>query len=191
MQSSQNQFLLQMRLTLLVQTVAPLIGLGLLLIIDEVTCFQNSIDSVHQSKFRVSNRPNPTIHCSAGGINSYSSIRLFALPRVIVFDLDNTLWTPELYQLRRLERSDQIPVAGSDVELFDGAKEVLENILPNLRGSDGDEKPILAIASRTNRVDWAENLLDQFQLRDRFDAIEIFPGIKTNHFSKIQRYYIL
>jgi len=168
-----------MRLTLSAQTVAPLIGLGLLSII-EVTCFQYYINNVHQSKFRVSNRPNP-------GINSYSNIRLFALPRVIVFDLDNTLWTPELYQLRRLDRSNQIPVAGSDVELFDGAKEVLENILPNLRGGDGDKKPILAIASRTNRVDWAENLLDQFQLRDRFDAIEIFPGIKTNHFSKIQR----
>jgi len=154
----------------LVRTFTPLIGVGLLVIIGEVACFQYY-----------------TTHGSTGSINSYSHSRLFALPRVIVFDLDNTLWTPELYKLRHLERSDEIPVAGRDVELFDGAKEVLEYILPNLGGGDGEEKPILAIASRTNKVGWAEDLLDQFQLRDQFDAIEIFPGIKTNHFAKIQR----
>ena len=153
----------------LVRNFALLIGVTLSIIVDEVACFQNT--------------PNGVRH----GINSCSEIRLFALPRVIVFDLDNTLWTPELYQLRRLERSNQIPVAGRDVELFSGAKEVLENIIPNLSGDDGDQKPILAIASRTNKVEWAEDLLDQFKLRDLFDAIEIFPGTKTNHFSKISR----
>ncbi|OEU16232.1 hypothetical protein FRACYDRAFT_154781, partial [Fragilariopsis cylindrus CCMP1102] len=107
-------------------------------------------------------------------------------PRVIVFDLDNTLWTPELYQLRRLERANTIPVAGKDVKLFDGAKEILDNIIPNL-SSDGSTKPILAIASRTKSVDWAELLIDEFKLRERFDVIEIFPGIKTNHFTRIQR----
>lgn len=158
--------MLAMKSELLVRTFALLIGVVLSIVIDEVACFQNALSGVRS------------------GVSGYSKSALFALPRVIVFDLDNTLWTPELYQLRRLDRSNQIPVAGRDVELFDGAREVLENIIPNLQG---DEKPILAIASRTNKVDWAEDLLDQFQLRDMFEAIEIFPGTKTNHFSKISR----
>lgn len=153
--------------------IFALFGLGLLSLLDGVACF-----------------PITTINGpSQGSVNSCdnSNSRLSALPRVIVFDLDNTLWTPELYKLRRLERANQIPVAGRDVELFPGAKQVLETILPNLGGSDDDEKPILAVASRTNKVEWAEDLLDQFQLRDLFDVIEIFPGTKTNHFAKIQR----
>lgn len=170
-----------MKLELLMRTFASLIGVGLSVIIDDVACFQ------YNSKFHVSIGPSRAARRNNGSTNSNSNNRLFALPRVIVFDLDNTLWTPELYKLRKLERSNQIPIAGKDVKLFDGAKEVLENILPNLRGADGDEKPILAIASRTNKVEWAEDLLDQFQLRDLFSAIEIFPGIKTNHFAKIQR----
>jgi len=148
-----------------VRNVAFWIGLGLSMFMDSATGFQNTLKGPHT-------------------IRRCSNSRLFALPKVIVFDLDNTLWTPELYQLRRLERSNQIPVAGRDVELFSGAKEMLESVIPNL---PGDEKPILAIASRTNKVEWAEDLLDQFQLRDMFGAIEIFPGIKTNHFSKISR----
>ena len=169
-----------MSLNFFVRTFALLVGVGFLFVVDEVACFQNSVNCVHPS-------PMPRRGTASDTTNSYGDSRLSAVPRVIVFDLDNTLWTPELYQLRRLERSNQIPVAGRDVKLFDGAREVLEDILPNIGGGDDQNKPILAIASRTNKVDWAEDLLDQFQLRDRFAAIEIFPGIKTNHFAKIQR----
>eukprot|EP00961_Rhodomonas_salina_P098145 1320921-Rhodomonas_salina.2 len=66
------------------------------------------------------------------------------MPSLVVFDLDATLWTPELYQLRKLpgykDASDAVlfhhrghdydtghtegpgPVANKDVKLFDGAK---------------------------------------------------------------------
>ena len=41
------------------------------------------------------------------------------LPRLVVFDLDHTLWTPELYTLRHLpgydDASPPFPVAGEDV----------------------------------------------------------------------------
>jgi len=170
-----------MKFELLRGTFALLAGIGILLKIDDAICFHHSINGVNNGKLY-----GPSKLCDSRS-DSRSSSSLFALPKVIVFDLDNTLWTPELYQLRRLERSNQKPVAGRDVKLFDGAKEVLETVIPNLGERDGDNKPILAIASRTNKVAWAEDLLDQFQLRDRFDAIEIFPGVKTNHFLKIQR----
>jgi len=52
-------------------------------------------------------------------------------PKLIVFDLDNTLWTPELYQLRNKSPKmtkigrDFIPQAGKHVNLFDGARRLL------------------------------------------------------------------
>jgi len=168
----------------LIQSLFPVIGIGLLLVaIDGVACFQSNL---HFKSHRKTN------HYPTGGstVADHSDGRLFALPRVIVFDLDNTLWTPELYRLRHLERSGQTPVAGEDVKLFDGAKEILEDVLPNLGCDDDDDdepRPILAVASRTDRIDWAEDLLDQFGLTKRFDAIAIFPGKKTNHLSKIRR----
>ncbi|KAL3923916.1 MAG: hypothetical protein SGILL_001365 [Bacillariaceae sp.] len=108
-----------------------------------------------------------------------------SLPRVVVFDLDNTIWTPELYQLRDLQRRKMTPVAGKDVTMFEGAIKALEESIPNLWPAD--EPPMLAIASRTQSVDWAHDLLDQFDLRHRFHAIEIFPAHKTKHFSKISQ----
>ena len=54
------------------------------------------------------------------------------LPRLVVFDLDHTLWTPELYTLRHLpgydDASPPFPVAGEDVWLLDGAEAVLHVI---------------------------------------------------------------
>eukprot|EP00956_Cyclotella_meneghiniana_P026797 scaffold58775_cov39-Cyclotella_meneghiniana.AAC.2 len=60
--------------------------------------------------------------------SSPSSSHLNSMPSLIVFDLDNTLWTPELYQLRSIARSNQTPVAHRDVKLFDGAHAILQHI---------------------------------------------------------------
>lgn len=127
-------------------------------------------------------RSATTISPSLSVVALYNNI-----PRVIVFDLDNTLWTPELYQLRRLQRQNLTPVAGKDVKLFDGAIKVLEDIIPSLTHPETGAPPVLAIASRTQSVAWAEDLIDQFDLRRRFHAIEIFPSHKTKHFSNIQQ----
>ena len=59
------------------------------------------------------------------------------LPRLVVFDLDHTLWTPELYTLRHLpgydDASPPFPVAGEDVWLLDGAEAVLHEIATHER----------------------------------------------------------
>ena len=106
---------------------------------------------------------------------------LFTLPKLIVFDLDNTLWSPELYQLRKHQRTNQTPIAHKDVKLLKGAQAALERIQ-----SMPDTK--FAVASRTKSVDWAHSLLDQFDIRHLFHHIEIFPGNnKRAHFENIQR----
>ena len=107
-----------------------------------------------------------------------------SFPKLIVLDLDNTVWTPELYQLRQLQRRNQFPVAGKDVTLMKGAAELLTKV------RDGDYFPSstkFAVASRTQSGEWANDLLDQFEIRDVVDYVEIFPGNKKRHFENLRR----
>ena len=110
--------------------------------------------------------------------------QLHSVPSLIVFDLDNTLWTPELYQLRTLARNNQVPVAHKDVKLFDGAHKIIQQIKSDPDNRFANTK--FAVASRTKSVDWAHSLLTQFELRDVFDYIEIFPGDKKQHFRNLR-----
>jgi len=103
-------------------------------------------------------------------------------PSLIVFDLDNTLWTPELYQLRQHQRTGQVPVAHRDVKLYDGARRVLDWL-----EREHKDDVLLAVASRTKSGDWARDLLDQFGLTDRFVDVQIFTGNKKAHLVNIQQ----
>ena len=106
------------------------------------------------------------------------------LPRLIVFDLDNTLWTPELYTLRTFsgyaDASPPNPVAGKDVWLLDGAAEALHELASHERWRDTK----VAAASRTNKPRWARALLQDFgvpgcterKLADLIPFQEIYTG---------------
>lgn len=114
-----------------------------------------------------------------------SANALRALPELIVFDLDNTLWSPELYQLRKLQRSNMYPIAHKDVKLFPAAWNVIQHIRADPDGNFVNTK--FAVASRTKSVDWAHDLLKQFELEDFFHYVEIFPGDKKQHFYNLKR----
>ena len=77
-----------------------------------------------------------------------------ARPKLIVFDLDNTLWQPELYQMRGKK-----PKANKDIKLTAGALDALHDL-----AGDGWEKTQAAVASRATATDWAEKLLQDFKL---------------------------
>ena len=117
------------------------------------------------------------------GTGARMTSRLRSVPKLIAFDLDNTLWCPELYQLRRLQRANAFPVAGKDVQLFDGAQEILDYIRQEKEGLFADTT--FAVASRTKSVEWAHDLLRQFGLDALFDHVEIFPGDKKKHFGNL------
>jgi magnesium-dependent phosphatase 1 len=120
-------------------------------------------------------------------------------PALIVFDLDNTLWTPELYQIRQ----GNSPVAGRDISLFPGALEILQ-FLADCQSNEGNANPHplkntkLAIASRTSKGAWAEQLLMEFfvclssddvtlsPIRDLFHHVEIYTGSKKKHFAALK-----
>jgi len=120
---------------------------------------------------------------SVASTTSTSTSSLNSVPSLIVFDLDNTLWTPELYQLRKLARNNQLPVAHKDVKLFPAAKEMIMEMKKDEKYANTK----FAVASRTKSVDWAHDLLDQFELKEWLDYVEIFPGDKKKHFNNLKR----
>ena len=116
------------------------------------------------------------------------------LPKLIVFDLDNTLWTPELYTLRYLDGYRDArpprPAAGRDVWLVDGAADVLWELATHARWREAPTA--LAVASRTNKGPWARALLGQFKpdgvtpLASLLAHTAIFTGDKTAHFEQLR-----
>ena len=102
-------------------------------------------------------------------------------PRLVVFDLDATLWSPELYTLRKVEREGSAPRAGSDVKLYTDVKPILEMLTLTFP----DTK--LAIASRTHQGLWARDLIKQFDLPIPPSLTEIYTGSKTKHFASLAK----
>jgi magnesium-dependent phosphatase 1 len=117
---------------------------------------------------------------------------LQALPKIIVFDLDNTLWTPELYQIRQRH----LPQVDMDIRLFPDAVRILEwwmrHCDPHLEQAEAQHIIPLAIASRTSKTSWVDHLLDAFRvsgrpLRSLFRFVEIQAGSKKKHMSRIRQ----
>lgn len=107
-----------------------------------------------------------------------------ALPELIVFDLDFTLWdcggtycdclTPPFLAPGGAvqDRSGRI------VELYSDVWAILDYC---------DSKGIaMALASRTEEPVWARQLLDLLAVTDRFGLAEIYPSSKLQHFAALQ-----
>ena len=81
-----------------------------------------------------------------------------ALPELVVFDLDDTLWTPSLSRVSRTRRD--VPQADKDVILYPEAKHVLTELATCARWRAAGTR--VAVASRTRRARWAKALLGEF-----------------------------
>ncbi|CAO3618149.1 unnamed protein product [Cunninghamella blakesleeana] len=113
------------------------------------------------------------------------------LPKLIVFDLDKTLWNtwidftsgpPFTFDEYSNTMNDRY---GDSFELF----KHITKIFAMIKGFP-DTK--IAIASRSSTPDWATTALKTFQvpelgccLYDLIDYIEIYPSCKTQHFAEI------
>jgi magnesium-dependent phosphatase 1 len=110
------------------------------------------------------------------------------LPRLIVFDLDNTLWTPELYEFWNHK-----PVANKTIHLFPDALKILQSLYHFQRQQHPRPFLSLAIASRASEDEWAHELLNTFQVVPGTPVIQLFPhvriqtGSKRHHFESLQR----
>lgn len=96
---------------------------------------------------------------------------------------DNTLWTPELYQLK------SPPKAWKNIRLFEGAVAALNELVDAPEWSDVR----VAAASRANKIKEAHRLLTEFKLAggtslsELFVACEVYPGSKKKHFGQIRK----
>lgn len=126
-----------------------------------------------------------------------------SLPSVIVFDLDGTLWSPEMYELwgggapfTAVDGGKHVTDRkGRKVRLLADSREVLENLLKTDAVMSG--ATTLGIASTCDEPSWARECLEKFCLRgaDGKDVSmgsvflwhEIFHANKQEHFRRIRK----
>jgi magnesium-dependent phosphatase 1 len=116
-----------------------------------------------------------------------------AVPRLVVFDLDQCCWHPEMFELSgaptKWDASDNAVICGRDrVKLFDGAILALRE----LRNKPEFKDTKVAAASSTTEGDWARKCLSLLEvepgvkMKDVFGFFEIYPSNKTKHFKALQ-----
>lgn len=112
--------------------------------------------------------------------------------KLVVFDLDDTLWTPELYMMNGPFRKDKLTKKvfdqyNTEIRIHSGAKKVLRELYlkhPHIK---------IGVASRTDYPDWAEECLDLLEIDNgvKLNQIvhykEIYPGDKKTHFRALQK----
>ncbi|KAG2488485.1 hypothetical protein HYH03_012989 [Edaphochlamys debaryana] len=125
-----------------------------------------------------------------------------ALPKLVAFDLDGTLWWPEMYMLDGGAPFRRDPKTGAvydrrneQIELMGASEAVLRELATDPKWADTE----VAYVSRTEYPEWAIPCLKAFviaeadgkrPLKTMYDLSahqEIYPGSKVTHFRKIHK----
>lgn len=138
----------------------------------------------------------------------YSSSRndVGTLPKAIIFDLDGCLWTPEMYEIMYFMGGKGAPFTKdpqNNGNLLTCGKTPVK-LLGDVRAVFQDlyRKPLfrdvrIGISSRTDRADWARELLEKFEVTESEGGkvvyladvmngpIEIEKDSKVDHFRRI------
>lgn len=103
---------------------------------------------------------------------------------LVVFDLDFTLWdcggtwcdhtNPPFYKQNGIIRDED----HRKIRLYPDVLAILEKL--------DDQNVILGVASRTSAPDWADELMQLFDIKKYFEHFEIYPGSKINHFKSLK-----
>jgi magnesium-dependent phosphatase 1 len=116
------------------------------------------------------------------------------VPELIVFDLDDTVWFPELYMMcgapwSKDELGRVTDVCGEELAVYPAAREALKMI----HTYEAFEGTRVAVASRTNRAQWAREAMKLqviapgVTLQDvAGDLAEIYPGSKRKHLASLR-----
>lgn len=130
------------------------------------------------------------------------------LPKVIIFDLDGCLWTPEMYQIvfymggkgapfrddPDCNEGGLLTVTNKPVKLLGDVRSVFREI----RQDPAFDSVQIGVSSRTDKPDWARELLEKFTvvpghngervfLKDIFNGpLEIAKDAKVEHFARIR-----
>lgn len=116
-------------------------------------------------------------------------------PRLVVFDLDGTLWNPEMYQLwggggapfrAAPDGHAVIDRSGTRVGLLGNSASLLASL-------KRDANTMVAVASSTDEPSWADECMrkirvdDEYCMKDCIDFEAIQKGSKRFHFEALHR----
>ena len=92
------------------------------------------------------------------------------LPKLVVFDLDDTVWFPELYMMNGAPWSvDELgrvtDVSGEELRIYPAAREAIAMLSTH----EAFAETRVAVASRTNRAQWALAAMALHAPRSRFE----------------------
>jgi magnesium-dependent phosphatase 1 len=115
----------------------------------------------------------------------YSSLHV---PKLIVFDLDFTIWHPEMYELsggspfrKNAACGGVFDSQGEQVHLFPHVKAIFEAFKGNPCFADTS----IAVASSTSYPSWAGECMELFELDDDIPFRAIYPDNKQIHFAQL------
>jgi len=119
-----------------------------------------------------------------------------ALPKIVAFDLDATLWYPEMYQLRgggapfkKNLDGTLTDKSGTTCYMMGNTAEIIHELKTDPKWKDTK----LAYCSCTDKPVWADECMLKFDVGDGItlesavDIKEIFKSKKTAHFRNINK----
>ena len=115
--------------------------------------------------------------------NHYSDAEI-EVPKLIVFDLDFTLWNADKTYCDQLR--PPFYRYGDRVRDADGRHIQLYPDVSLIMGKLNNLDVTLAVASRTHEPGWALDLLCLLSIDHYFEHREIYPGGKLRHFTSLQ-----
>mmetsp|Transcript_3209 Transcript_3209/g.5845 ORF Transcript_3209/g.5845 Transcript_3209/m.5845 type:complete len:182 (+) Transcript_3209:115-660(+) len=129
--------------------------------------------------------------------NNYSKV-----PRLIAFDLDGTIWSPDMYMLwgggapfapgPDGGRATLVDKTGATVRMLG----ISGSIMHDMKYSDTFSESICALVSCTDEPSWAAECLQKFKtfpgdepLHSCVDSSQIYKANKQQHFRALQMQY--
>ena len=114
-----------------------------------------------------------------------------AVPLLVVFDLDDTIWWPELYMMsgapfkKDKKQSGRVyDVANEEISVYPAASVAMHLI--STHHTFVNAKTKIAVASRTHRRQWAKECIKLLELEAHISYTEIYAGSKQLHFEKLR-----
>jgi magnesium-dependent phosphatase 1 len=122
------------------------------------------------------------------------------LPGLVVYDLDDTVWFPELYMIAgapftKIHGNAVEDVMGDVVRVYAAARRSIAQVYTHDAFRRRGTK--IAVASRTHRGKWARELMQMFEIIEDEDGVsvsladcaplvDIAAGTKTKHFQRLR-----
>lgn len=135
-------------------------------------------------------------------MSSSTASRPTRRPRLVVFDLDGTLWDPEMYQLWGSGGAPFTPARDGSGDVEDRSGTVVHllgnsrALLADLTRGDQWKDTQVGVASSTDEPDWAEECMQKIvvvpgkeplMMKECIQWEAIRKGNKRDHFKSLQR----